>query len=109
MFGIGLPELIVILAVALIVVGPEKLPDLARSLAKQVFELKKTANAMKEALREESNEKKLPKADVGNRQIEYNQSDLDNVDGSDGERARGVINHISDNSESKEAGKEGNP
>jgi len=39
MFGIGLPELILIMAVALIVVGPEKLPDLARGLAKQLIEL----------------------------------------------------------------------
>jgi sec-independent protein translocase protein TatB len=50
MFGIGLPELILILAVALIVVGPEKLPDLARSLAKGVVELKKAANSLKESL-----------------------------------------------------------
>jgi len=50
MFGIGLPELILIMAVALIVVGPEKLPDLARSLAKGVVELKKAANSLKESL-----------------------------------------------------------
>ncbi|WP_456385459.1 Sec-independent protein translocase protein TatB [Desulfolithobacter sp.] len=54
MFGIGLPEMIVILAVALIVVGPDKLPDLARSLAKGVFELKKTMNEVKASLTEES-------------------------------------------------------
>lgn len=53
MFGIGLPEMIVILAVALIVVGPDKLPDLARSLAKGVFELKKTLNQVKASLADE--------------------------------------------------------
>jgi sec-independent protein translocase protein TatB len=53
MFGIGLPEMIVILVVALIVVGPEKLPDLARSLAKGVFELKKTLHQVKSSLADE--------------------------------------------------------
>ena len=53
MFGIGFPEMIVILAVALIVVGPDKLPDLARSVAKGVMELKKTLNEVKESLTEE--------------------------------------------------------
>ena len=55
MFGIGLPEMIVILAVALIVVGPDKLPDMAKSLAKGVFELKKTLNQVKASLAEEDN------------------------------------------------------
>lgn len=55
MFGIGLPEMIVILAVALIVVGPDKLPDMARSLAKGVFELKKTLNQVKSSLADEEN------------------------------------------------------
>ncbi len=53
MFGIGLPEMLVILAVALIVVGPDKLPDLARSLAKGLNELKRTVNQLKENLSEE--------------------------------------------------------
>ncbi len=55
MFGIGLPELILIMALALIVVGPDKLPDLARSLAKGLMELKKTAEGLKESLTEEGN------------------------------------------------------
>lgn len=54
MFGIGLPEMIVILAVALIVVGPDKLPDLARSLAKGVVELKRTVNQVKASFDEEN-------------------------------------------------------
>ncbi len=53
MFGIGLPELILIMAVALIVVGPEKLPGLAKSLAKGIVELKKAAGSLKETLNED--------------------------------------------------------
>ncbi len=55
MFGIGLPEMILILALALIVVGPDKLPDLARSLAKGIMELKKTAEGLKQSFSEEGN------------------------------------------------------
>ncbi|MDZ7642521.1 MAG: Sec-independent protein translocase protein TatB [Desulfurivibrio sp.] len=47
MFGIGLPELLVIMAVALIVVGPDKLPELAKSVARGVLELKKVATELK--------------------------------------------------------------
>ncbi len=56
MFGIGLPEMIVIFAVALIVIGPEKLPGLARTLAKSMMEMKKTLNQFKESLTEEEQE-----------------------------------------------------
>jgi sec-independent protein translocase protein TatB len=55
MFGIGLPEMILIMALALIVVGPDKLPELARSLAKGLTELKKTAEGIKEQLSEDGN------------------------------------------------------
>ena len=53
MFGIGLPELILIMAVALIVVGPEKLPELAKALGKGIVELKKAAASLKESFAEE--------------------------------------------------------
>ncbi|MFA6282885.1 MAG: twin-arginine translocase TatA/TatE family subunit [Desulfurivibrionaceae bacterium] len=53
MFGIGLPELILILGIALIVVGPEKLPEMAKAMAKVVLDLKKTAASLKESLHEE--------------------------------------------------------
>ncbi len=57
MFGIGLPELIVIMGLALIVVGPEKLPDLAKSVARQLLELKKAAGTLKENLQDEVGDK----------------------------------------------------
>lgn len=55
MFGIGLPEMILIMALALIVIGPDKLPDMARSLAKGLMELKKTAESLKTSFAEEGN------------------------------------------------------
>jgi len=60
MFGIGFPELILIMAVALIVVGPDKLPDLAKSLGKGIAELKKAASSLKESLHEDEEEVKTP-------------------------------------------------
>jgi len=54
MFGIGLPEMILIMALALIVVGPDKLPELARSIAKGVLELKKTVSTLKEDFADEN-------------------------------------------------------
>ena len=56
MFGIGLPELLLIMAVALIVVGPEKLPELAKALGKGVVELKKAAAGLRESFEEETGE-----------------------------------------------------
>ena len=53
MFGIGFQEMLVIFVVALLVVGPDKLPELARSLAKGLFELKKNLNEVKGAFAEE--------------------------------------------------------
>lgn len=48
MFGIGMPELLLILAVALIVLGPKRLPEIARTLGKGLAEFRRTTNELKE-------------------------------------------------------------
>ncbi len=64
MFGIGLPELIVIMVVALIVVGPSKLPELAKSLGKAFNEFRRMADEVKETLEEEVFKEEEKKEDV---------------------------------------------
>ena len=54
MFGsIGMPELIIILVIALIIFGPRKLPVLGRSLGRSIGEFKKASNELRSTLEEE--------------------------------------------------------
>ena len=54
MFGsIGMPELIIILVIALIIFGPRKLPELGRSLGRSINEFKKASNELRSTLEEE--------------------------------------------------------
>lgn len=64
MFGIGFPELIIIMVVALIVVGPSKLPELAKSLGKAFNEFRRMADEVKETLDEEVLKEEEKKEDV---------------------------------------------
>ncbi len=52
MFGIGITEFMLIMIVALLVVGPDKLPGIARSLAKTYNELRRAGNEIKKSVRE---------------------------------------------------------
>ncbi len=54
MFGpIGMPELVVIMVIALIIFGPRKLPELGRSLGRSLNEFKRASNELKHTLDEE--------------------------------------------------------
>ena len=61
MFGIGVPELLIILAIALIVIGPKKLPDLAKSLGRALNEFKKATREFKDSLDVDDDVKNLKK------------------------------------------------
>jgi sec-independent protein translocase protein TatB len=51
MFGIGFPELLVILVVALIVLGPKRIPDVARSLGRGLAEFRRATGEITDEFR----------------------------------------------------------
>src|SRR6266545_5182571 len=51
--NLGMPELLIILVIALIIFGPRKLPELGRSLGKSIGEFKKASNELRSTLEEE--------------------------------------------------------
>ena len=55
MFGIGLPELLVILVVALIVLGPKRIPEVARSIGRGLAEFRRATADISEELRNAQN------------------------------------------------------
>ena len=50
MLGIGMQEIVIILIVALIIIGPKKLPDLARALGRAMGEFRRAADDLKDNL-----------------------------------------------------------
>ena len=68
MFGIGLPELVIIIIVALLVVGPAKLPEVARSLGKALGEFRRLADDVKETIEQEMTEEEEKKEEPGEQQ-----------------------------------------
>ena len=51
--NIGVPELIIILAIALLVFGPRKLPEVGRSIGRALREFRKTSDEIKDKIEEE--------------------------------------------------------
>ena len=51
MLGIGMQEILIILVVALIVIGPKRLPELAKTLGKGFAEFRKAADDLQETVR----------------------------------------------------------
>ena len=50
MFGIGMTELMVVLVVALLVLGPQRLPEIARALGRGMAEFRRASNDLRASL-----------------------------------------------------------
>lgn len=76
MFGLGMQELLVILVIALLVLGPKRLPDVARSLGKGFAEFKRASEELRETisagvdLDEEEERRKMPKEELSEKKNE---------------------------------------
>lgn len=65
MFGIGVQELIIIAIIALLIVGPKKLPDLAKTLGKGFRDFKNATEGVTEDLKDALKEDDKTKPDDG--------------------------------------------
>jgi sec-independent protein translocase protein TatA len=65
MFGIGVQELVIIAVIALLIVGPNKLPDLAKSLGKGFRDFKKATEDVTEDIKDTLKVDEKPKNDDG--------------------------------------------
>ena len=63
MFDIGYQEMVAILAIALILFGPKKLPEIGRSLGKGLRELKRASNELMTAMQSYEDDEDRPKDD----------------------------------------------
>jgi Tat protein translocase TatB subunit len=62
-FGIGMTELLVVLVVALLVLGPRRLPEIARSLGRGMAEFRRASNDLRASLSASLDDERAPRSE----------------------------------------------
>jgi len=108
MFGIGIPEFILILIVGLVVFGPSKLPEIGRAVGKGLREFKKASNAFQNILNAPDDEPRRTMAAThgGEKTAEELKADVVNSDTTAENKVKDSVNNDIKNSEAKTDGEE---
>lgn len=80
MFGLHMPELIIILVVALLIFGPKKLPEMGSSIGKSIKEFRKGMNEISQPKADHEDEFKTPTAEVQQRELASQSASVDHQD-----------------------------
>ncbi|ALB43240.1 MULTISPECIES: TatA/E family twin arginine-targeting protein translocase [unclassified Anabaena] len=83
-FGIGLPEMGVIMVVALLIFGPKKLPEIGRSLGKTIRSFQEASNEFQSEFKKESEQLKetvQTTAELEHKHIEAGKTQSENIQG----------------------------
>ena len=107
MFGIGLPELVIIVVIALIFIGPKQLPGVMRSVGKGLVDLKRATNDIRHTVQTEMDniERDLEVKDI-KKDFENNFGSLKLSQMSTGDKLEAVANAFEKGQEDLAARKE---
>jgi Tat protein translocase TatB subunit len=70
MFGIGMTELLVIFVIALLVLGPKRLPEVARSLGRGLAEFRRASNDLRREFMDVAEETRIDPRSIDERSAE---------------------------------------
>lgn len=79
MFGLGMSEIIVLGVLALIVIGPKELPELARTIGRFMNELKRSSNILSDELKHHTKIDQINFDEIINRPLEVQKAELANA------------------------------